>query len=303
MGYWIIRTIFQIMACIPLGIGRFLGKTLGIFISLLPFKRLKVSLNNIQNTLGNSLTGAEVVRLNRKVYMHFGQALFELSRIFRMNSENLDKYIVFEGEDNLTKALVKGKGVFLLSAHIGNWEMITAAVSIRYGKLSAIASTQHSPSINRLIHSIRTRFGMEVIPKKKGLKKMISAINQNRIVGILLDLNTKWDQGVFVDFLGRPSCTNKSLALMALKLDTPVIPVFSVREKDGLYHIKFGEEVNLIRTGDRTADIEENTGLFTRIIEALVRKYPDQWLWVHRRWKTLPYCPLPKTFYHSRSQR
>ncbi|MBN1627175.1 MAG: lysophospholipid acyltransferase family protein [Deltaproteobacteria bacterium] len=292
MGYWIIRTIFQIMACIPLGLGRFLGKTLGIFISLLPFKRLKVSLDNIQNTLGGSLTGPEASRLNRRVYMHFGQALFELSRIFRMNNKNLDKYIVLEGEDNLTKALAKGKGVFLLSAHIGNWEMITAAVSIRYGRLSAIASTQHSPAVDRLIKTIRTRFGMEVIPKKQGLKMMISAVKRNRIVGILLDLNSKWDQGVFVDFLGRPACTNKSLAVMVLKMDTPVIPAFSIREKDGLYHIYLGEEIKPIRTGDRTMDIEENTALFTRIIEAQVRKNPDQWLWVHRRWKTLPYCPL-----------
>jgi len=80
---------------------------------------------------------------------------------------------------------------------------------------------------------------------------------------------------------------------MALKMDTPVIPGFSVRKKDGLYHIILEEEVNLVRTGDRTVDIEENTALFTRIIEAQVRRYPDQWLWVHRRWKTLPYCHLP----------
>ena len=293
MGYWIIRTIFQIMSYIPLGLGRFMGKTLGIFISIIPFARLKVSRENIKNTLGASMTASEAARLNRGVYKHFGQTLFELAHIFRVNNKNLDKYVVFEGGENLIRALAKGRGVFLLSAHLGNWEMITAAVSIRYGVLSAIASPQHSPSVERLIYAIRTRFGMEVIPKKKGLKKMISAINQNRIVGILLDLNTKWDQGVFVDFLGRPACTNKALALMALKMDTPIIPGFSVRKEDGLYHIILEEEVKLIRTGDRTADIEENTALFTRIIEAQVKRYPDQWLWVHRRWKTLPYCPLP----------
>jgi len=293
MGYWIIRTIFQLMSYIPLSAGRFMGKALGAFISFIPVARLKVSRDNIKNTLGASLTGAEAARLNRDVYKHFGQTLFELSHIFRIDNNNLDEYVVFEGAENLTNALARGKGVFLLSAHLGNWEMITAAVSIRYGRLSAIASPQHSPSIERLIYTIRTRFGMEVIPKKKGLKKMISAINQNRIVGILLDLNTKWDQGVFVDFLGRPACTNKALALMALKMDAPVIPGFSVRKEDGLYHIILEEEVRLIRTGDRTVDIEENTALFTRIIEAQVKRYPDQWLWVHRRWKTLPYCPLP----------
>jgi Kdo2-lipid IVA lauroyltransferase/acyltransferase len=295
MGYWIIRAIFQIMAFIPLSIGRSLGKMLGAVISIIPITRLKVSRENIKKTLGSSISDSEAAGLNRRVYMHFGQTLFELAHIFRINKKNLDKYIVFEGAENLNRALAKGKGVFLLSAHLGNWEMITAAVSIRYGVLSAIASPQHSPSVNRLINTVRTRFGMELIPKKKGLKKMVSAINRNRIVGILLDLNTKWDQGVFVDFLGRPACTNKSLALMALKMDTPVIPGFSIRENDGLYHIKLGEEVPLVRTGDRTKDIEENTALFTKIIESQVKRYPDQWLWVHKRWKTLPYCPLPNS--------
>jgi len=293
MSYWIIRIIFQIMSYIPISVGRFIGKALGIAISMMPMSRLRVSLENIQKSLGRSMTDSEALKLNRRVFKHFGQTLFELPHIFRIDHKNLDKYVVFEGAENLTQALAKGRGVFLLSAHLGNWEMITAAVSIRFGRLSAIASPQHSPSIERLIYNIRTRFGMEVIPKRNGMKKMISALKQNRIVGILLDLNAPWYQGVFVDFLGIQSCTNKGLALMALKMDTPVIPGFSIRQEDGLYHIMLGEEVKLIRTGNRIVDVEENTALFTRIIETQIKKYPDQWLWLHRRWKTLPYCPLP----------
>jgi Kdo2-lipid IVA lauroyltransferase/acyltransferase len=281
------------MSHLPLWLGRLLGKTLGILLSTIPLPRLRVSLKNIQKTLGRAMTDSEVIKLNRGVYKHFGQTLFELPHIFRINNQNLDKYIVFEGVENLTQALAKGKGVFLLSGHLGNWEIMTAALAIRFGRLCAVATPQHSPAIERLIYEIRTRFGMEVIPKVNGLKKMISSIKQNKMVGVLLDLNTKCDQGVFVDFLGRPSCTNKGLALMALKMDTPVIPVFSVREKDGFYHVILGEEVNLIRTGDRTFDVEENTALFTRVIETYVKRYPDQWLWIHRRWKTLPYSPLP----------
>jgi KDO2-lipid IV(A) lauroyltransferase len=243
--------------------------------------------------MGNSMTDSDMRRLNREVYEHFGQTLFELAHIFRINDKNLDKYVVFEGVENLPRAQAKGKGVFMLSAHLGNWEIITAAVSIRFGGLCAVASPQHFPSVERMIYNIRTRFGMEVIPKKRGMKKIISAINQNKIVGVLLDHDTRLDQGVFVDFLGRASCTNKGLALMALRMEIPVIPIFSIKKKDGLYHIIIGEEVKLIRTGDRTVDIEENTALFTKIIESYVKKYPEQWLWLHRRWKTLPYCPLP----------
>jgi len=281
------------MSYIPLGPGRYMGKILGNIISRMPFRRLDVSLENIRSSLGRSMTDSEALTLNRKVFEHFGRTLFELAHIFRITDQNLDKYVVFEGAENLTLALAKGRGVFLLSAHLGNWEMITAAVSIRFGGLSAIASPQHSPSVDRLINEVRTRFGMEVIPKRNGMKRIISAIKHNRIVGILLDLNSHWSQGVFVDFLGRQACTNKGLALMALKMDAPVIPGFSIRQEDGLYHILLGEEVKLIRTGNRIVDVEENTALFSRVIETQIKKYPDQWLWLHRRWKTLPYCPLP----------
>jgi Kdo2-lipid IVA lauroyltransferase/acyltransferase len=293
MFYWIIRILFQIMSYIPVGLGRLIGKALGIILCMMPVPRLKVCPDNIRKSIGRYMTESEVCRLNRRVFRHFGQMLFELPHIFRINRQNLNKYVLFEGEENMTRALEKGKGVFLLSAHLGNWEIMTAAVSMRFGGLSAIASPQHSPSVERMICELRTRFGMEVIPKQNGLKKMISEIKQNRIVGILLDLNAKWNQGVFVDFLGRQSCTNKGLALITLKMDTPVIPVFSVRREDGLFHIVFCEEVKLIRTGNRTADIEETTALFTRIIETHIKQYPEQWLWFHRRWKTLPYCPLP----------
>jgi KDO2-lipid IV(A) lauroyltransferase len=297
MFYWIIRIIFQIMSYLPVRLGRVLGKTLGIILSAIPLPRLRVSLDNIRQTLGGSMTDSEMHKLDRKVFKHFGQTLFELPHIFRLNNKNLDRYVRFEGVENLTKALSKGKGVFLLSGHLGNWEIMSAALSIRFGGLSAIASPQHSPAIERLISELRTRFGMEVIPKQNGLKIMISTIKQNRIVGILLDLNAKWHQGVFVDFLGRQSCTNKGLALMTLKMETPIVPVFSVRREDGLYHITLCEEINLIRTGNRIADVEDNTALFTSIIETNVKKHPDQWLWFHRRWKTLPYCPLPGDFF------
>jgi len=293
MNYRIINTLFIIMSYFPLNVGRFMGKAIGIIISVIPIDRLNVSQENIRMSLGHSMTHSEITGLNRKIFKHFGQTLFELAHVFRINRENLDDYVVFEGAKNLTQALSKGRGVFLLSGHLGNWEIMPTALGIRFGRLSAIISPQHSPAIERLLFKLRTRFGMEVIPKQNGMKKIISAIKQNRIVGILLDLNTPYSNGVFVKFLGRAACTNRGLALMALKMDTPVIPAFSVREVDGLYHIMLGEEVKLIRTGNRTLDIEENTALFTRIIESYVIRYPDQWLWFHRRWKTRPYSPLP----------
>ena len=120
----------------------------------------------------------------------------------------------------------------------------------------------------------------------------MAAIKRNKMVGVLLDQNVDWYEGVFINFLGRPACTSKGLALMALKTDVPVIPAFTVRKTDGRYRVIFGEEIQLKRSGDRTRDVEENTELFTRAIEYYIKKYPDHWFWFHRRWKTLPYCSI-----------
>jgi KDO2-lipid IV(A) lauroyltransferase len=234
----------------------------------------------------------DIVRLNRQVFEHFSKMLFEIPHIFRFNHDNLDKYVVFKEEDHLHKALKKGKGLFFLTAHFGNWELAAAAIAIRFGNLVAVVRHPHYPPFERLLNDLRSQSGIESIPKQNSMKKIFYALKKKKIIGILLDQNVDWYQGVFVDFLGRRACTNKGLALMALRTQTPVITVFPVRRKDGRYDVIFGEEVELIRTGDMTKDIEENTALFTRIIEKQVKEHPDHWFWFHRRWKTLPYCPL-----------
>jgi KDO2-lipid IV(A) lauroyltransferase len=144
---------------------------------------------------------------------------------------------------------------------------------------------------------LRSRFGTEIIPKQRGMRKILEALRKNKLVAILLDQNVDWYEGVFVNFLGEWACTNKGLALMALKTGTPVVPAFSVRQPDGRYHFIFEPEVELIKTGDKTRDVEDNTILFTSIIERYVKEHPDQWFWYHKRWKTKPYWPLPEDFY------
>ncbi|NQU16265.1 MAG: lysophospholipid acyltransferase family protein, partial [Desulfobacteraceae bacterium] len=129
------------------------------------------------------------------------------------------------------------------------------------------------------------------------------AAKKNMAIGFLMDQNVDWYEGVFVRFLGRTACTNKGLALLALRTGTPVIPMFSARQEDGRYRITFGREVALVRTGDKTRDLEENTQLFSEIIETYVRKHPDQWFWFHRRWKTKSYCPLPEGYYPNPDER
>ena len=293
MNYYILHAIVFLMSYIPVPIGQFLGRILGITASMIPIERNRIALDNIRQSFGDSIEQHEITRLYRKVLVHFGQMLFEVPHILRIKHENLDRYVSFEGEDNLLTAPKKGKGIFILTGHFVNWELIAAGVAIRFGQLAVVARPSHSHPQNRLIYKLRSRFGTEIIPKQNSMRQIFSALGKNKMIAILLDQNVDWYQGVFVNFMGRWACVNKGLALMALRTASPVIPIFPVKQKDGRYKIVIGEELNLIKTGDKTMDVEENTTLFTKIIERQLKEYPDHWFWFHRRWKTIPYCPIP----------
>lgn len=297
MIYRLIYLTIKLISNMPLSAGRFIGKILAVLFLMVPIKRKKTSLENIRKCFGNQMSKDELKRLNRKVARHFGQMFLEVPHIIKFTSENLDQYVNFVGEDNLTDAIKKGKGVFILTGHFGNWEWMSAAVSLRFGGLSVVARPFDFYPLERLMSNLRSRFGAEIIPKQKAMRRLLMAIKQNRMVGILLDQNVDWYDGVFVDFLGRKACSNKGLALMALKTGSPVIPAFPVRAKNGQYRIYLGEEIELIRTGDKIKDVEMNTALFTAVIGYYVKKYPDQWFWFHRRWKTKSFCRLSDDFY------
>jgi KDO2-lipid IV(A) lauroyltransferase len=150
--------------------------------------------------------------------------------------------------------------------------------------------------LGRLMIDLRSRYGTEIIPKQRSMRKLLTSLRANKIIGIMLDQNVDWYEGAFVDFFGRPACTNKGLALVALKTGAPVVPIFSARAKDGRYRIIIDKEVDLIRTGDKLKDVEENTALFTSIIERHIREHPEQYFWFHKRWKTKNHCPPRDTF-------
>lgn len=296
--YRLIYTLVRLMSLIPFHTGQMLGQIIGKAFVRVPMNRTKTSLNNLRHAFGDCMTMAEIEKLNKLVMVHFGKMFFEVPHIIRLTHLNLGKYVVFQGEENLLASMDKGKGAFILTGHFGNWELMSAAVTLHFAFKCAIVvrPIDFSPA-DRMISDLRTRCGVKIIPKKRSIRRVIRAVRQNTLVGILLDQNVDWYEGVFVRFLGRPACTNKGLALMAMKTQAPVIPVFSVRQADGKYRIIFEKEIDLIRTGDKTRDVEENTAAFTRIIEKYIRQYPDHWFWFHKRWKIKPFCPLPEDFF------
>ena len=293
MIYRLIHTVVLLLSYIPFPVSQFLGKMLGTVFAMIPLGRTTISLDNIRKSFGDFMGKAELKKLNRRVLIHFAQMLFEMPHIMRLSSENLSKYVVFDHKENLLEAIKKQRGAFILTGHFGNWELMSAATALLFKNTAVVVRPGDFRPLDKLMNGLRSRFGTEIISKQRAMRKVMAAIKEKKLVGVLLDQNVDWYEGVFVKFLGRWACTNKGLALMALKTGTPVVPVFSVRQRDGRYRIIFGKEVKLLKTGDKTKDVEENTALFTNIIERYIRRYPDHWFWFHRRWKTRPYCPLP----------
>jgi KDO2-lipid IV(A) lauroyltransferase len=294
MIYYALRGFCRLISMTPLSFSRVLGRSLAATARFLPGSREEIVTGNIKRGFPHQISDSGARRLSRKVYRHFGQMLFEIPYIMKLNLNNLDKFVQFVNEDYYLRALDKGKGAFLLTGHYGNWEWMCAAVSLKFGGLSVVARTFDLKPLDQFFTELRGRFGGEVIDKQKAMRRILQNIKEKRSIGILLDQNVDWYDGVFVRFLNQWACTNKGLALMALKTGTPVIPVFSMRTDDGRYRIIFEKEIDLVRTGDKTIDVEKNTALFTRAIEQYVQKRPDHWFWFHRRWKTRPTCPLPE---------
>lgn len=287
----LIDSAFAAMSRVPLKTAQTAGRGLGSIAYHIPMSRKYVALENIRKSFPD-MTEGEARSLLRNVYIHFGKMFLEIPQIRKLTRRNLIDYVEFVGEENLRNAALKGKGVVLLSAHFGNWELMCAAVSLKLGRLAVVARPLDFVPMDRVFKELRSRFGAVVIPHKEAARRIVGALRSEMLLGVLLDQKEDCYQGVFVPFLGRWACTNKGLAVISLRTGVPVVPTFSMRQQDGRYKIVFEKEIELQRTGDKTRDVEDNTESFTRAIERHVTENPDHWFWFHKRWNTKNYCEL-----------
>jgi len=170
--------------------------------------------------------------------------------------------------------------------------LITGSIKVGYPTHGIYRKFDFKP-LERLILEIRQRFGMNMIPIRGASRTIDATLRRGEVIGTLLDQNVDWYKGVWVDFFGKPACTNNGLAALVLRTNSPVVPGFIMREGDK-YTIRFLPEVPVVKTGDRIKDIEKNTQNFTKAIELMVRQNPEQYFWVHNRWKTKPYSRIPR---------
>ena len=235
------------------------------------------------------LDESERGRIRRGVFRNLGRLLGEVSQFPRLNRENISSIVVYEGLENFLSAVAEGRGVILLTGHIGAWELSVYAHSIYGHPMSFLARRIDNPLVERLAESYRARYGNRSIDKRGSVREVLKALKSGGVVGILADLNTSCEEGVFCDFFGVKACATAGVATLALRTGAVVLPGYLIwDEKARIHRLHFEPPVETINTGNQKEDVIANTARYAKVLESIIRRHPDQWLWIHRRWRTRP---------------
>ncbi len=248
----------------------------------------RVGLKNLQIAYP-SWTEPRRRHLLQQVYRNLGLLLAEFCLMRHYSAAQAGKFIEYEGLGHYLNAQAEGRGVLVLTGHLGAWELSSFFHSLAGYPMSLVIRRLDNPLVDAFVNRMRCLHGNRVIHKDDFARGLISAMHAGETVGILMDTNMTPPQGVFVPFFGLPACTASGLAKVALRTKAAVVPGFLVWDQGRRrYILRFGPRLDLTRTGQGDADVLANTAQFTATLEHYVRQYPEQWLWMHRRWKTRP---------------
>jgi len=229
----------------------------------------------------------EIQDIARSLYRNLGKNLLEFLRFPKLSGEDIKNKVKFIGQEHLDQAIKGGKGALLISSHFGNWELCSSSIAAYGYPLSVVVYEQHNPLTDQMMNNIRRAKNLDVIFKPDAPRAILKALARNRFVAILIDQDAGQD-GVFVDFMGRPAATAKGPAIFAIRTGAPLLAGVIVRQNDGGHICYIEPPAYADPANDKEPEILRLTALVTKTMEKYVRKYPDHWYWVHRRWKTQP---------------
>ena len=288
LEYALVWLLVRSLQALPRPVARSAGIGLGYLVYLVHPRLRKVGMRNLEIALPE-LHKAQRRKIIRKVFAGLGRQLAEFCRFPKYTLKNISEVIIYDGIENFEAARARGKGVLFLTSHLGGWEISSFMHSLHGHAMHIVARSLDNPYVDRLVTKYRTLHGNQIFDKDDYARGLLGALRNGETVGILMDTNMTPPQGIFADFFGTPACTASGLARVALKTDAAVLPGFAIWDWNlRKYRLHMAPALELMRSGDNEADIAANTALFNRVIESFVRKYPEQWLWVHRRWKTRP---------------
>lgn len=285
-GFWAVAKFVLIL---PKGFAR----RLGIFMARLAFRvdirHRRLAVYNLTLAYGGEKSIAEIRAMARQVYRNLGVMFVDFLQAPKLTRENVDEHFEFEGIENLDEAARLGRGIIAFSGHLGNWELIIGhTLKMGTGKESTVVKRIGNPYIDEFICNQREKLGGKLIPTRRTAGEILKRLKRGEFVVFVVDQRAKRQEGIFVKFFSIPALTNIAPALMAIKTGAVLLPVFVIRLPDGRHRIIYGKPMEPISTGDRKQDIIDNTKIITKCVEDMIRKYPEQWFWVHSRWKTIP---------------
>ena len=269
---------------LPRGITLVIGGWLGTLAFWLAPQQRELACDHLRSSL--RLSDERRVRtIAKQCFQHLGKTVVEFMRFPRLGHKQIQRYVTFEGIEHVEQALAQGKGAIILTGHFGNWELLAASISATVAPLTPIVRKLRSPRLNALVSHYREKAGYATIDRDTGIRQALQCLRRNELLGIVADVDTTVS-GVFVDFFGRRAYTPYSPVAIALKTGAAILPTFIIRQPDGSHRAVIEPPLALKRTRTKEKDLVVNTQKFTKIIEAYIRQYPAQWIWMHRRWKT-----------------
>jgi len=278
-AYWLVRFILWTLAVLPFGLALGLARFYVRVLDLCVPKLRRVGMRNVGGIA--RLDNAEAVVDG--VFASIARSLVVFSRLPSMNAGNISSVIRYDGLEYFQEAKRRGKGVLFATAHMGNWELSAFAHGLMTEPMSIVVRPLDNPSIDQFVEARRALGGNRIIAKKDAARQILRALKKNEAVGILIDQNVGLDEGAFIDFFGTPACAGTAFARLAARTGAAVIPGFALwNAAESRYVLKFYPLVEM------TGEVVEDTRRVHAVIEQVIREYPDQWLWLHRRWKTRP---------------
>ena len=288
LEYLPVALLVRLIGALPRPAARATGILIAGLVYHFHLRLRRVGMRNLQLAFPGQ-TQQERRRTLRAVYVSLGRLLGEACLFPYYTPANASEVAVYQGFENFEAAEKRGKGVLFLTGHFGGWEIGSFFHSLMGHPMQIVVRPLDNPYVDALVERYRGLHGNTMIGKQEFARRLIAAMRANATVGILMDTNMTPPQGVFVDFFGIPACTASGLARVALHTGAAVVPAFTIWDPVlRKYRVEFDPALDLVRSGNDEADAVANTALFTKVIEQYVRRYPDQWLWVHRRWKTRP---------------
>jgi Kdo2-lipid IVA lauroyltransferase/acyltransferase len=289
----LLRLLAMLLGLLPAFTRDALAVALGRVFYGLDRHHRRVALDNLARAFGNEKSADERRAIARRTCENICRMVFEICWALRLKDQALSSHFTLSGLHHYRRALAQGKGAILFTGHFGNWELMPIVCHMVRISVTVVYRPLDAAFIDQFIKESRSRFGAVPIPTRTGaMRRLYVALRRGHTVGMLVDQNEGWRQGVYADLFGQRACSNPGIAILALKSGAPIVPFFMIRQGDR-FHAELGPPLPLVRSGDATKDVETIVQQCNNALEAHIRRYPDQWFWVHQRWKTPSQCVWP----------